>query len=161
MCGTSLSKWTVLGILELILIDANLLLYAWDDHSPHHAASRAWLEETLWGQEPAAFSWTVILAFLRLATDSRVFQRPLSISQGAEVVSEWFAASRFVLLQPGERHWEILKGLLIVGQASRKLVMDAHLGALAIEHGATLASVDRDFARFPGLKLLNPLSSRK
>jgi toxin-antitoxin system PIN domain toxin len=158
VCGTSLSRLTVPDTPEVILIDANLLLYAWDDHAPHHAASRAWLEETLWGREPAAFSWTVILSFLRLATDPRVFQRPLSISQGAEVISDWFAASRFILLQPGERHWEILKGLLVAGQASRKLVMDAHLAALAIEHGATLASVDRDFARFPGLRLLNPLA---
>jgi uncharacterized protein len=143
--------------LDVLLIDANLLLYAWDNHSTHHVAARDWLEKTLAEQEPAALSWTIILAVLRLAADPRVFRQPLSISQTTDVISEWFATSRFVLLQPGERHWEVLKGLLIGAQASRKLVMDAHLAALAIEHGATLASADRDFARFPGLKLLDPL----
>jgi uncharacterized protein len=113
----------------------------------------------LWGHEPPAFTWTVILAFLRLATDARVYRQPLSMSQCAELISEWFAASRFVLLEPGQRHWEILRRLLVNGQASRRLVMDAHLAAVAIEHNATLASADRDFARFPGLRFFNPLLS--
>jgi hypothetical protein len=141
----------------MVLIDANLLLYACDDHSPHHAGARKWLEKTLSGPEPAALSWTVILAFLRLATDRRVFQRPLSILQATEIIFDWLQNPRIALLEPGERHWDILRGALINGQASGKLVMDAHLAALAIEHGATLASADRDFTRFPGLELLNPL----
>lgn len=141
----------------MILIDANLLLYAFDDHSPHHATARSWLETTLSGREPAATSWTVVLAFLRLATDRRVFQRPLSIAQSIEVISGWFAGQRLTLLEPTEQHWETLRRLLLEGQSSGVLVMDAHLAALAIEHGATMASADRDFARFPGLKLLNPL----
>lgn len=141
----------------MILLDANVLLYACDDHSPHHAAARNWLEKTLSGPEPAALSWTTILAFLRLATDPRVFRRPLPIAQAAEIIAGWLEGPRFALLDPGERHWRILRRLLLDGQASGKLVMDAHLAALAIEHGATLASADRDFARFPGLKLLNPL----
>jgi uncharacterized protein len=120
-------------------------------------AARIWLERTLSGPEPAALSWTITLAFLRLAIDPRVFQRPLSISQATKVISGWLGGPRFTLLEPGERHWEILRRVLIDGQASGKLVMDAHLAALAIEHGATLASADRDFARFPGLKRLNPI----
>jgi len=141
----------------MVLIDANLLLYACDDRSPHHTSARNWLEKTLSGPEPAALSWTVILAFLRLATDRRVFQRPLSILQATEIISNWLQDPRIALLEPGERHWDILRGALINGQASGKLVMDAHLAAVAIEHGATLASADRDFTRFPGLDLLNPL----
>ena len=141
----------------MILIDANLLLYASDERSPHHTSARTWLERTLSGPEPAALSWTVILAFLRLATDRRVFQRPLSILQATEIISNWLEDRRLVLLEPGERHWDILRLALINGQASGKLVMDAHLAALAIEHGATLASADRDFTRFSGLDLLNPL----
>lgn len=141
----------------MILIDANLLLYACDDHSPHHVVAHRWLERTLLGPEPVALSWTIVLAFLRLATDPRVFQRPLSISQAAEIIESWLRSPRFTVLQPGVRHWEILQRVLIDGQATGKLVMDAHLGALAIEHGATLASADRDFARFPKLKLVNPL----
>jgi uncharacterized protein len=142
----------------MILLDANILLYACDDHSPHHSAARVWLERTIVGPELAALSWTVILAFLRLSTDPRVFQRPFSIPEAIETIAGWLKNPRFVLLQPQERHWTVLQQVLISGQASGKLVMDAHLGALAIEHGATLASADRDFARFPKLKLLNPLS---
>ncbi len=141
----------------MILIDANLLLYACDDHSPHHAMARDWLEKTLSGTEPAALTWTVALAFLRLATDRRIFARPLSMSQAIDIISDWLKGPRFRLLHPGARHWELLRSVLIDGQATGKRVMDAHLAALAIEHGATLASADRDFARFPGLKLLNPL----
>lgn len=141
----------------MILIDANLLLYACDDHSPHHSAARLWFERTLSGPEPVVLSWTVILAFLRLATDPRVFQRPLSILQASGIIASWLEGSRLTVLQPEDRHWEILRRTLIDGQAAGKLVMDAHLAALAIEHGATLASADRDFARFPELKLLNPL----
>lgn len=141
----------------MILIDANLLLYAYDDHSPYHPAARRWLQRTLSGPEPAALSWPVVLAFLRLATDPRVFRRPLSISQATEVVDGWLGSSRFTVLQAGDRHWEILRRVLVDGQAAGKLVMDAHVGALAIEHGATLASADRDFTRFPGLHIVNPL----
>lgn len=143
----------------MILIDANLLLYAYDDQSPHHAVVHRWLQRTLSGPEPAALSWTVVLAFLRLATDPRVFRRPLSISQATEVVDGWLSSSRFAVLEAGERHWEIFRRVLVDGQATGKLVMDAHLGALALEHGATLASADRDFTRFPGLSIVNPLQA--
>jgi uncharacterized protein len=141
----------------MILIDANLLLYASDDHSPHHLPARHWLERTLSGPEPAALAWTVILAFLRLSTDPCVFQRPLTVTRAIEVIAGWLEDPRFTLLEPGERHWPILQHVLAKGQATGKLVMDAHLAALTIEHGATLASADRDFARFPSLNLLNPL----
>lgn len=100
-----------------------------------------------------------MLAFLRLATDPRVFRQPLSISQATEVVDGWLGSARFAVLQAGERHWKIFRQILVDGQATGKLVMDAHLGALAIEHGATLASADRDFTRFPGLRIVNPLQT--
>lgn len=141
----------------MILVDANLLLYAHDHYSPHHQGARGWLQGIMAGPEPVALSWIVVLAFLRLSTNPRVFQRPLPISRAGEVIEGWLADPRVRLLEPTERHWEILKRLLVAGQAAGSMVTDAHLAALAIEHGATLASADRDFARFPGLKLLNPL----
>lgn len=142
----------------MTLIDANLLLYAYDDYSPHYTTSHAWLKRTLAGPDPVALSWTTILAFLRLSTSPRVFRRPLSASQTAEVITGWLKDSRWTVLDPGARHWEILEHLLIDGQATGAIVMDAHLAALAIEHGATLASGGKDFTRFPGLRLLNPLA---
>jgi uncharacterized protein len=141
----------------VILVDANLLLYAHDHDSPHHEAAGEWLRGVLAGPELVAFSWAILLAFLRLSTNSRVFRQPLLVARAAEVVDDWLADSRVRLLEPTERHWEILRNLLVEGQALGPLVTDAHLAALAIEHGATFASADRGLARFPGLKLLNPL----
>jgi uncharacterized protein len=144
----------------MILIDANILLYAYDPSSPHHRAAHDWLETTLAEPEPVGVAWMVILAFLRIGTSSRVLEHPFSIAEAAAVVSGWLDPPMVTLLHPGERHWEILRRMLGEGQASGPLVMDAHLAALAIEHGATLATADRDFARFPGVRLLNPLTPR-
>jgi hypothetical protein len=96
-------------------------------------------------------------AFLRLSTNARVFERPLSVSEAASAVTAWLAQPCAGVVEPGERHWSILRELLEVGQASGPLVMDAAVAALAIEHGATLYTTDRDFARFPALKWRNPL----
>lgn len=143
----------------MILIDANLLLYAYDAASPHHAAARRWLVDLLSRPEPVGLPWLTVLAFLRIATNPRAFASPLAIEEAAQVVSEWLALPNIVTLGPGERHWEILKGLLGAAQARGPLVMDAHLAALAREHGAVLATTDRDFARFPGLHWRNPLEA--
>jgi len=141
----------------VILVDANLLLYAYDAASEHHARARTWLEEVLSGSDPVGFAWMTLLAFLRVATNPRALVRPLSLAEAAAIVSSWLGQPCVSLLQPGERHWEILSGLLEPAQARGPLVMDAHLAALAIEHGAVVASNDRDFARFDGLRTLNPL----
>src|SRR5215472_15461388 len=141
----------------MTLIDANILLYAYDSWSPRHQQARVWLENTVSGPEPAALAWTVILAFLRISTDPRILRKPLSVSQAGALVSEWVSKPSVTVLSPGVRHWQILERVLIDGRASGKLVMDAHLAALALEHGAVIATADRGFARFPGLKLLNPL----
>jgi hypothetical protein len=84
-------------------------------------------------------------------------ENPLSVDEAAALVADWLERPMVTLLNPGERHWEILYNLMTTGQARGPLVMDAHLAALAIEHGATLATCDRDFALFPGLKFFNPL----
>jgi toxin-antitoxin system PIN domain toxin len=98
-----------------------------------------------------------LLAFLRISTDPRIRKNPFSLTEAASIVAEWLDRPMVTLLNPSERHWEILLGLMKQGQARGPLIMDAHLAALAIEHGATLATTDRDFTRFPGLRILNPL----
>jgi len=139
------------------LIDANLLLYAFDLSSLHHRPARHWLETTLSKPEPVALSWATILAFLRIGTTPRLLQRPLAMATAAGMVSQWLARPTVTVLSPGDRHWEILNHFLTEGQAQGSLVTDAHLAALAVEHGATIATLDRDFARFPGLRFFNPL----
>lgn len=144
----------------MILIDANLLLYAYHPRAEQHAASRTWLETVLSEPELVRFAWPTLWAFLRIATSPRVFERPLSASEAEGVVSSWLAAPVAGILDPGERHWEILRELMGAGQTTGPLVTDAALAAIALEHGATLCTTDRDFMRFPGLRWTNPLVTR-
>lgn len=141
----------------MILVDANLLLYAYHARAEQHRAARAWLEATLSGSELVRFPWLALWAFLRITTSPRVFERPLSPGEATAAVSSWLAQPVAAVLEPSERYWEILGGLMREGQVAGPLVTDAAIAALAIEHGATLHTTDRDFARFPGLKWCNPL----
>ena len=143
----------------MILIDANLLLHAYNPRAAEHDASRAWLEATLSGSRPVRFAWLTLWAFLRISTNPRVFERPLSMAEAGDIVSSWLAQPIAGVLDPAERHWDILQDLARQGQTAGPLVMDAALAAIAIEHGATLCSTDRDFARFPGLNWVNPLET--
>ncbi|MGA2072049.1 MAG: type II toxin-antitoxin system VapC family toxin [Terriglobia bacterium] len=141
----------------MTLIDANILLYAYDPSSPHHRTARRWLETTILKPEGTALAWMTLLAFVRISTSPRPLEHPLSTAEAAAIVSGWLERPMFTILNPGERHWDILRSLMTKGQVHGPLIMDAHLAALAIEHGATLATTDRDFTRFPGLRILNPL----
>jgi hypothetical protein len=144
----------------MILIDANLLLHAYNPRAGDHEASRVWLEATLSGGQLVRFAWLTLWAFLRISTNPRVFEHPLSMLEADDIVSSWLAQPAAGVLDPGERHWSILQALTRAGQVAGPLVMDAALAALAIEHGATLCTTDRDFARFPGLTWVNPLEKR-
>ena len=141
----------------MIPADANLVLYAYNADAAGHELPRLWLEASLSSAEPFALSWQTITAFIRISTNVRAFPQPLSIREASEIVAEWLERPNVTILQPGGRHWEIFARLLDEGQVSGALVMDAHLAALAIEHGATLATTDRDFARFNKLRVINPL----
>lgn len=143
----------------MILIDANLLLYAYHPRAVQHEPSRRWLETELSGTGLVRFASVTVWAFLRIGTSAKVFDRPLTVAEAAGIVSSWLERPNAGMLDPGERHWEILSGLLHDGQATGPLVMDAALAAIAIEHGATLCTTDRDFARFPGLTWANPLTA--
>ena len=142
----------------MILIDANLLLYAYDLTSEQHERAKTWLEATLNEGQPVRLAWATILAFLRIGTNPRALAVPLSIREATRIVAEWLALPNVASLEPGERHFEILVRLLESAQARGPLVMDAHLAALAIEHGATLCTTDRDFTRFGQLRVSNPLA---
>lgn len=145
----------------MIFIDANILLYAYDRSSSPHAAAKAWLETVLSGDEDVRFALMTLLAFARIATNPAVFRRPLSPQQAIGHVSGWLRRPVAEIAQPTRRHWSLLDDLTRSGQARGPLVMDAHLAALVIEHGASLRTTDRDFARFPGLRFENPLNARR
>lgn len=140
----------------MILVDANLLLYAYNASAFEHERAKAWLEDALSGAEPVAFTWPVLLAFIRIATNSRAFPSPLSRQEATLAVSSWLDQPQAVLLSPGEKHWELLQRLLSDGKVVGPLVSDAHLAALTIEHGGTLFTTDRDFSRFSNLRFKNP-----
>ncbi len=141
----------------MIVVDANLLLYAHDAGSVHHAAAHRWLEGILSGDETVGLPWAVLLAFLRVGTNPRLRKDAPTVEEASAIVDDWLERPNITLLNPGERHWQILRDLMTRGQVRGSLVTDAHLAALAIEHGAELATTNRDFARFPGLKFFNPL----
>lgn len=144
----------------MTLVDANLLLYAYDPESTRHHECRRWLEEVLSGNDPVRFAWVTLWAFIRIATNPRVFAHPLAPREAHAAVASWLAQPNAAILEPGERHLELLKSAMEDGQASGSLVMDAALAAIALEHGATLCSTDRDFARFAALKWRNPVEAR-
>ena len=145
----------------MILVDANLLLCPYHPRAEQHEESRAWLEAVLSGPDLVRFAWLTLWAFLRIATSPRVFESPLSTSEAEAAISSWLGQPAAGILDPGERHWDILRGLVRDGQAAGALVMDAVLAAIALEHGATICTTDRDFARFPGLKWMNPLAENR
>ena len=136
----------------MLLVDANLLLYAVDEEAAHHERAHGWLDAALARNEPIAFSWLAVLAFLRLSTHPAVFFRPLTPDQAADIVELWLAQPAASVLEPGRRHLALLRGLLLESGTAGNLVNDAHLAALALEHGATIVSFDRDFDRFQGVR---------
>ena len=142
----------------MILVDANILLYAEDALQSRHQQARAWWDGQLSGTGVVCLCWTVLSAFIRIGTNPRVFEHPLSLEQALARVQSWLDQPCTRVVRPTERHWTVFKQVLTDGQAVANLVTDAHLAALAIEHGCELASTDSDFARFPKLKWRNPLA---
>lgn len=140
------------------LLDVNLLLYAVNEDAPLHRQARSWLEAVLSGTETVAFTWMVILAFLRLTTRDAVFPRPLAVADAFAVMESWMQQPCVTVLEPTERHLQTLKDSLLPLGTAGNLTSDAHLAAVAVEHGAELCSCDADFARFPGVRWTNPLA---
>lgn len=142
----------------MIFIDANLLLYAYDADHERHAAARAWLEESLEGEEEIRIPLVSALAFIRIGTNPSVFRVPLDAAAAVGIVEDWLDRPGVALGLPTDRHWATMRRLTREGQARGPLVTDAHLAALTMEHGATLCTTDRDFARFEGLRFTNPIA---
>lgn len=138
------------------LVDVNILLYAINRNTSLHAAVRSWWEASLSGEEPVGLAWIVLLGFLRLATNARVFPEPLPPEQAMEHVAAWVAHPTTRIVAETDDHWRILKQLLEETGTAGNLTTDAHLAALAISYGATLVSCDADFARFRQLRWENP-----
>ncbi len=141
----------------MILVDANLLLYAEDSLAARHDAARIWWDAQLSGSEPVGLCWPVLNAFIRIGTNARLHQRPLTLEEAAECVQSWFDQPCVRLVQPTHEHWRLFRQMLRNGNAVGNLVSDAHLAALAIEHNCVLHSTDADFSRFQGLKWKNPI----
>lgn len=140
------------------LPDANLLLYAVDTSSPRHRAARRWLEAQLSGTETVAFAWVTLLAFLRIRTNPRVYEEPLEAAEALDLIDGWLGQPPSTVVHPTERHAAVLRELLEPLGIAGNLTTDAHLAALAIEHGAELCSSDSDFSRFSGVRWVDPLS---
>lgn len=141
----------------MLSTDANLLLYAYHEASPHFRASRRWLEDTLNTRENFGIPVHSILAFIRIGT-SPGLPTPFSVAEALEIVDSWLAQPRVSILPPGPEHWSIFRRLCLETPITGRLTADAHLAALAIEHNATFFSADRDFGRFRDLIWRNPLT---
>lgn len=141
----------------MILVDANVLLYAVNPADERHSAARDWLDDRLAGPAKVGLPWPSLLAFLRIVTHPRVFEPPATVGAAWAVVTGWLNADTAWVPAPTERHAEVLERML-AQTSGADLVPDAHLAALAVEHGLVLCSTDRDFARFEGLRWEDPLA---
>ncbi len=141
-----------------MLVDANLLLYAANHAAPEHERARAWLDAQLTGRRRVGLPWPSLLAFVRLATNPLVVRNPATARAAWDQVRAWLEAEPAWVPLPTARHAELVGRFCEEGWMTSRLVPDAHLAALAIEHGLTVCSSDGDFARFPGLDWMNPLA---
>lgn len=142
----------------MIIVDVNVLIFAYNEDAPQHERARKWLGEALSGSEPIGLPWAVIHGFLRITTNTPAVNRRFAISDAVAIVSEWFTSPAVTLVEPGPRYWAIFRELLVDRKIDGALVSDAHIAALAIENRASVCSTDRDFRRFPGLRVINPLA---
>jgi toxin-antitoxin system PIN domain toxin len=141
----------------LKLVDLNLLLYAYNSTAREHKDAAVWLSGLFAGRETIGLAWVTLLGFLRIATAPKILNNPRDLDQAMVIVSDWLSRSNVSIVSPTERHWQLLSGLLPKHRIRGSLITDAHIAALAIENGATLCTNDRDFLRFPGLKVEFPL----
>jgi len=141
----------------VIVPDVNLLLYATNSSTPQHARASAWLSAIMAGDEPIGLAWIVVVAFVRIATNARIYRAPMTVEQATDIVDLWISNRLVSTIEPSSSHYTILRSLLRENGSAANLTNDAHLAALCIERGATLHSADGDFSRFRGLRWHNPL----
>lgn len=141
----------------MILVDANILIYAVNQNAPLHKQAKLWWEGVLSGSQVVGIPWVVALAFLRITTNPRIFPQPLSTTQAIAYLDEWLEQPVTQLVTPGDQHWNILRNLLNQTGTAGNLTTDAHIAALALEQGYSVYSSDNDFKRYPGIRHINPL----
>lgn len=142
----------------MILLDANILIYAHAADSPFHKKAAAWLVGAMDRQDEIGLSWDTVLAFVRISTNPAAGSGMLTMAEAVDIVDSIISRSHVRLVVPTETHWKTLRPVINDVSMGHNLVMDAHLAALAIEHRATLCTNDGDFLRFKGLQLLNPVA---
>jgi toxin-antitoxin system PIN domain toxin len=143
----------------LIVLDANILLYAYDNSSTLHLEARRWIESVFSSGDAIGLPWQTVAAFLRVVTNPKLRGDRFTVEEAAAIVDQWIAQANVRLLAPGDRHWPVLRPALVEGQVRGPLITDAQLAALTVESGGVLHTTDRDFARFPLLRWRNPLAS--
>lgn len=141
----------------MIIPDINLLIYAYDSLSPFHKSALTWWEETVNSGADIGLPWVVVLGFIRLTTNRKVFQTPLTPEASLSIVEEWFDYKNVTTIDPGPKHFTILKQFIIKEQLASNLTTDAHIAAFAAEFRATIYSNDTDFERFEGVRVVNPI----
>lgn len=142
-----------------MLVDANILIYAHDESAPQHAVARTWFEDRLNEPRRVGLPWPSIVAFLRVTTNPRISAHPSTPEVAWRHVDSWFTSPSVWIPQPGPRHREVLRRLVLDLSLTANLISDAHLAAMAVEHGLEVCSADSDFARFPSVRWRNPLVS--
>lgn len=140
----------------MVLVDANVLLYCVNEDAPRHRSAKRWVEQALSGDESVGFAWLVLLTFVRVATLPAWAPSPLPVEDALDLVDSWLAAPTAAIVAPSGRHAALLRGFLSEAGTAGNLTSDAHLAALASEHGATVCTYDRDFARFRGVHCFTP-----
>lgn len=143
----------------MIVLDVNVLVGAWNLDDPNHQLIRPWLEARFADREPVGIPWMVRHAFVRIVTNSRLFSNPLGLEESFDIIEQWSRSSAVFPAEPGPNHAALLRQLALESQSSGSKLTDAVLAAIALEHGATLASTDRDFRRFPQIKWIDPTAA--
>ena len=133
--------------------DVNLLLYSVEEDNPFHATAKAWLEAAFNSGTGVGLAWLVLVGFVRLSTQSRILRRKLTVTDSLSVMNDWIAHPASKIVQPGPAHGALLGSLLIGAGTAGNLTNDAHLAVLALENNGTVGTFDKDFKRFPGLKI--------
>ena len=141
------------------LVDTNLLVYGVNTASPLHARARSWFQTAVSGDEAIGLPWVSLLGFLRITTSPRALSRPLSAEQAIGIVDGWLALPNVVAISAGDSHWATFRALIEEAGTAGNLTTDAHLAALAVENDCELCSTDSDFARFKGVRWVNPIAT--
>ena len=145
----------------MILPDVNVLVLAHRSDQRDHEAMRAWLVDEVSSERPFALADVAVAGFLRIVTNPRIFQVPTDLRTAVAFVDGLADQPACMPVAAGPRHWPIFREVLNAADARANLVPDAHLAAIATEHGATIATRDRGFARFVGVRWIDPLDERR